>query len=133
MTDKVTGSPQRETISAEALEERTKRARALLEKYASEQKIKPLPLDHVDPCPEEGPADDMVFDIYARRREREPLRISISSAAWGVLFKVADGEDLATFVGHLVDYMVLDARTLLGRERIESVRTQGPAEPTQET
>ena len=136
MRDDKTGTPDRETISAEALEERTKRARALLEKYASEQKIKPLPLDHVDPCPDAGPVDDMVFDIYARRKEREPLRISISNASWEILFKVADGEDLATFVGHLVDYIVLDARTSRGRERIESARTQrpaGPATPTQET
>ncbi len=136
MTDKETGSPDHQTISAEALEERTKRARALLEKYASEQKIKPLPLDHVDPWPEEESAEDMVFDIYARRKGREPLRITISNASWEILFKVADGEDLATFVGHLVDYIVLDARTLLGRERIESARTQrpaGPATPTQET
>ena len=133
MTDEETGPPEHQTISAEALEERTKRARALLEKYACEQKIKPLPLDHVDPCPEAGPADDMVFDIYARRKEREPLRISISNASWEILFKVADGEDLATFVGHLVDYIVLDARTLLGRERIESARTHSPANPTPET
>ena len=114
----------------------------MLEKYASEQKIKPLPLDHVDPCPEEDSADegpsaeDMVYDIYAWRKGREPLRISISNASWEILFKVADGEDLATFVGHLVDYIVIDARTLLGRERIESARTQrpaGPAGPTQET
>ena len=119
MTDEETGSPDRQTISAEALEERTKRARALLEKYASEQKIKPRPLDYVDPCPEAGPADDMVFDIYARRKEREPLRISISGQSFEILHKVADGEDLATFVGHLVDFMVLDARTRLGRETLE--------------
>ena len=129
MTDKETGSQGRETLSDEALEERTKRARALLVKYASEQKIKPRPLDYVDPCPDEGSAEDMVYDIYARRKGREPLRISISNASWEILFKVADGEDLATFVGHLVDYMVLDAKTLLGRERIESARTEGPVGP----
>ncbi len=133
MTDDKTGLPDRETISAEALEERPKRAQALLEKYASEQKIKPRPLDYVDPWPEEESAEDMVYDIYARRKGREPLRISISNASWEILFKVADGEDLSTFVGHLVDYMVLDARTLLGRERIESARTQGSANPAQET
>lgn len=133
MTDEETGSPDHQTISAEALKEGTKRARALVEKYASEQKIKPRPLDYVDPCPEEGSAEDMVYDIYARRKGREPLRISISNASWEILFKVAEGEDLATFVGHLVDYIVLDARTSLGRERIESARTQGPAGPTQET
>ncbi len=139
MTDEETGSPDRQTISAEALEERTKRARALLEQYSREQPIKPLPLDNVAPCPEEDSADegpsaeDMVYDIYTWRKGREPLRISISNASWEILFKVAEGEDLATFVGHLVDYIVLDARTLLGRERMESARTHSPANPTPET
>ena len=49
----------------DAIAERTKRARALLEEYAREQPIKPIREDYVDPCPEMGPAEDMVYDMRA--------------------------------------------------------------------
>ena len=122
--------------NSDANAERTKLARALLEKYASEQKVKPFVHDanYTDPCPEMGPAEEMVYDIYARRKGREPLRISISNASWEILFKVAEGEDLATFVGHLVDYIVLDARTSRGRELMDRyAQSLSPDGPLQET
>ena len=68
---------------------------------------------------------DPITDIYH-------CGLLLASLTFGL--DLTDPEDLSTFVGHLVDYIVLDARTSRGRERIDCLaKTLVSAKPSQET